>query len=168
MLRLGSGRSFFYPLISSRVVSVPRWLKAGRCFTTKTQVPSKNDDSETAVKSEDIKEPLTRENAPGKLRMFIRQYGAVGVGVYGGVYVSTLGLLYGVISSGVFSAGDAISLIKGTGLDAYVDMSQVRPKTGDLAVAWVLTKFTEPLRLGLSVSITPAIARYVGMAPPKE
>ena len=31
---------------------------------------------------------------------------------------------------------------------------------GTFAVAWVMTKFTEPLRLGTTVMIVPPIARF--------
>lgn len=34
------------------------------------------------------------------------------------------------------------------------------PVVGTFAVAWVMTKFTEPLRLATTVVIVPPIARY--------
>ena len=39
---------------------------------------------------------------------------------------------------------------------------------GTFAISWVMTKFTEPLRLGVTVAIVPTVARFLGKAPPKE
>jgi hypothetical protein len=33
---------------------------------------------------------------------------------------------------------------------------------GTFAIAWVMTKFTEPIRLGVSVAIVPTVARWFG------
>lgn len=39
---------------------------------------------------------------------------------------------------------------------------------GTFAVAWVMTKFTEPIRLGFTLVTVPTIARYFGKVPPSE
>ena len=39
---------------------------------------------------------------------------------------------------------------------------------GTFAIAWVMTKFTEPLRLGFTLAIVPPIARLLGYAEPKD
>lgn len=36
------------------------------------------------------------------------------------------------------------------------------PRVGTFAIAWVMTKFTEPLRLGFTVATVPTIARFFG------
>ncbi len=36
------------------------------------------------------------------------------------------------------------------------------PRVGTFAIAWVMTKFTEPLRLGFTVATLPSIARFFG------
>jgi hypothetical protein len=37
----------------------------------------------------------------------------------------------------------------------FVDVDALKPEHGALVVAWVATKFTEPLRLALALAITP-------------
>lgn len=39
---------------------------------------------------------------------------------------------------------------------------------GTFALAWIMTKFTEPVRLGVSVAVVPSVARAVGRVPPKS
>jgi len=41
------------------------------------------------------------------------------------------------------------------------------PHAGLFALAWVTTKFTEPVRLLVTIMIVPRIARYLGRVPPK-
>ena len=54
------------------------------------------------------------------------------------------------------------------GVDRFVDLTPLSgTKAGNFAVAWVLTKFTEPLRFAVTATATPSIARFVGRAPPK-
>lgn len=42
------------------------------------------------------------------------------------------------------------------------------PRLGTLAIAWVATKFTEPLRLGATVVIAPKIAKYIYSEKPRH
>ena len=39
---------------------------------------------------------------------------------------------------------------------------------GTFAIAWVMTKFTEPLRLAATVLTVPSIARFFGKIPATE
>lgn len=41
-------------------------------------------------------------------------------------------------------------------------MVEEYPSIGNLAIAWIATKFTEPIRFGATVALTPTIARYFG------
>jgi len=98
---------------------------------------------------------------PGKLRLLVREYGAVGVGTYISVYLSTLASLYAAIESGVVPAADAIGLLRRIGADRFIDLDKLSPKAGSFAIAWIMAKFTEPLRAALVFAITPRIARLV-------
>jgi Protein of unknown function (DUF1279) len=44
----------------------------------------------------------------------------------------------------------------------YVHIVESYPYIANLAVAWIAVKFTEPLRLGVSIYLTPRVARYLG------
>merc|ERR1740130_897592 len=39
---------------------------------------------------------------------------------------------------------------------------QENPWTANFGIAWIMTKFTEPIRLGLAVAVTPSIAKQIG------
>ena len=50
----------------------------------------------------------------------------------------------------------------------YADKLANNPSWINLGVAWVATKFTEPIRFGVAVAITPRVARWLGQAPKDE
>lgn len=57
----------------------------------------------------------------------------------------------------------------------YADAVERNPHVANLAVAWFMVKFTEPIRLGLAIAIVPRVARFLGpderylrRDPPKE
>lgn len=125
------------------------------------------------------KEGEEGEAKMGKIRLMVRRYGPVAVVTYLGVYVTTLGLLFGAIESGVnpFDYGvDSGSMVdKVTGmLEGYswgepvVESIRKNPHVGNFALAWILTKFTEPLRAVITIGIVPKIARALGRAPPLQ
>lgn len=58
-------------------------------------------------------------------------------------------------------ASDAISMFKAIHLDKLIDLDTLNPKAGNFAVAWILTKFTEPIRFALTIAITPSIYRFI-------
>ena len=58
-------------------------------------------------------------------------------------------------------AGDALTMLKWAGVDKLVDLDHLNPKASNFAVAWILAKFTEPLRLPVTLWLTPRIAAAV-------
>ena len=42
------------------------------------------------------------------------------------------------------------------------------PNAGKFMFAWLLTKFTEPVRAVATAAVTPTVARALGRAPAKE
>eukprot|EP01113_Clastostelium_recurvatum_P037992 TRINITY_DN5617_c0_g1_i3.p1 TRINITY_DN5617_c0_g1~~TRINITY_DN5617_c0_g1_i3.p1 ORF type:complete len:226 (-),score=27.57 TRINITY_DN5617_c0_g1_i3:81-758(-) len=93
-----------------------------------------------------------------KIRKFARKYGPVGFITYFGIYYTTVAAVYLIIEVGGFS-GTIIESLNSWGIDKYVDLSKMNPKLGSLGLAWVLTKFTEPVRLAITVAITPRMVR---------
>lgn len=51
------------------------------------------------------------------------------------------------------------------GIAKYLEVERVNAKTGTFLIAWIATKFTEPVRLAVTLAITPRIARFFGRAP---
>eukprot|EP00429_Kryptoperidinium_foliaceum_P099893 CAMPEP_0176233632 /NCGR_PEP_ID=MMETSP0121_2-20121125/25922_1 /TAXON_ID=160619 /ORGANISM="Kryptoperidinium foliaceum, Strain CCMP 1326" /LENGTH=266 /DNA_ID=CAMNT_0017573027 /DNA_START=20 /DNA_END=817 /DNA_ORIENTATION=+ len=120
------------------------------------------------------------------LSEMVRRYGAVFVGTYFTVYVSTLGVLFLGIESGVLDPAYVMSWVSSEP-DAkstvevvtdfmghypwtrpYVPYIESNPEVANLAVAWIAVKFTEPIRFGTTVAIVPRLSRYLGYAPPKD
>lgn len=113
-----------------------------------------------------------------------RMYGPVFVGTYATIYVSTLGGLFAGVQSGALDpvalfgwlgqdTGDfhnSVDLVvdfmqKHTFTEAYAPSVEKHPHLANLAVAWIATKFTEPIRLAVALPLTPRIARYFGYGP---
>jgi len=44
-------------------------------------------------------------------------------------------------------------------------MVEEYPWTANFAIAWIATKFTEPIRFGATVVLTPPVARFFGYRP---
>jgi len=44
----------------------------------------------------------------------------------------------------------------------YAEVVEINPRLGNLAIAWVATKFTEPIRLPVTVMLVPRIAKFLG------
>lgn len=58
-----------------------------------------------------------------------------------------------------------VTFAENLGIAKYLEVEHVNAKTGTFLIAWIATKFTEPLRLALTLAITPRIARFFGRAP---
>lgn len=104
---------------------------------------------------------------PNAFKRLWRQYGLVGVGTYLGVYVVTLGGLYAVVKTGELVPENVMELAQRLDWFVRFDSGLLNKKTGDFALAWIATKFTEPLRLALTIAITPSVARLVGRHFPR-
>jgi hypothetical protein len=115
----------------------------------------------------------------------LKQYGPVFVGFYFTLYVTTLGSLFAGVDSGLIDPVTIFAHVKGDGvaeskstaefvmdyLSHYtwtrpaVPFLEQNPHFANLAVAWVLTKFTEPPRLLVSMAVVPRLADYLGFVP---
>ena len=122
-----------------------------------------------------------------KAKILMSKYGYFFVGTYLSVYVGTVSSLYFLLDHGLVdpsslsipdwfpsifpSHGDEevtlVSLIADLAdnfefTKKYVESIQKRPEFVNLGIAWVATKLTEPIRLGVSIFLTPRIARLFG------
>jgi Protein of unknown function (DUF1279) len=116
----------------------------------------------------------------------IKLYGPVFIGTYASVYLTTLGLLFTGVESGVLDPVSIIGMIhssesttetlstvdfvlnfmnKYTMTQPYTYIIQDYPSAANFAIAWIAVKFTEPVRLGIALSVTPRVARYLGYRP---
>jgi hypothetical protein len=109
----------------------------------------------------------------------MKKYGPVFFATYMGVYVSTVGGLYLGVESGVLDPAQMLDWITGNHeetrssaavvaeimgkyrlTEGFADICLEKPHVANLAIAWVATKFTEPIRIALTASIVPRIARH--------
>jgi len=100
----------------------------------------------------------------GALRVLWKEYGWTVIGTYLSIYVGTLGMMYTAISSGLIGGGDVLHWVDALGMADHFP-SNLSPASSNLLVAWVATKLTEPLRLAVTIAITPRVARWIGTAP---
>jgi len=112
----------------------------------------------------------------------MRKYGPVFIGTYAAVYLTTLGTLFVGVDSGLLDpahlfslfghvdAGEAkntvelvVDWMKNHSLtEPYAPFMERNPHLANLAVAWIAVKFTEPVRAGLSLALTPRVSRALG------
>lgn len=119
----------------------------------------------------------------------MKQYGPVFVGFYAGLYGLTFGSLYIGIDSGLIDPGTVMGYLTSAseGMEESRTTAQLvvdylkhyswtqpavpfvekNPHFANLAVAWVTTKFTEPIRLVITAGVVPRLAKYLGFVPKK-
>ena len=121
-----------------------------------------------------------KDDLKSKLKVLWKQYGGVAVITYLSVYICTLSSVFVSLDLDIFNAAtfglDPNAAVKkfcdvveyATGVNTLPNYIRENPRVGTFALAWVMTKFTEPIRLGFTISVVPAIARFLGRAPPKK
>jgi len=119
---------------------------------------SSSSESKPSIGMEE-KDPGVNQGKFAKMKMLWNKYGVVFIITYGSVYILTLTGIYILISNKLLGFGDVIDLAKKTGLDKHVSVEYLNPAAGNFAAAWIVTKFTEPFRVGLSIALTPRLAR---------
>ncbi|EQC26965.1 hypothetical protein SDRG_15181 [Saprolegnia diclina VS20] len=82
----------------------------------------------------------------------MKQYGKVAVVVHSSVFVTTLGVAFSAIEYGIDIREAHIP---------FVDMSKIDPNAGTLLLAYLATVATGPVRGGLTIAVTPWIARFL-------
>mmetsp|Transcript_13083 Transcript_13083/g.21185 ORF Transcript_13083/g.21185 Transcript_13083/m.21185 type:complete len:117 (+) Transcript_13083:1713-2063(+) len=84
---------------------------------------------------------------------FLKRYGKIGIAVHMSLSAVSLGGWWLLVSSGV----DVVKL--GTKIGIDLSDSSVVSSTSTFAIAYGIHKLTMPLRLPISVAITPLVAR---------
>uniref|UniRef100_K3WLD2 DUF1279 domain-containing protein n=1 Tax=Globisporangium ultimum (strain ATCC 200006 / CBS 805.95 / DAOM BR144) TaxID=431595 RepID=K3WLD2_GLOUD len=125
-----------------------------------------------------------------RLKDLWRKYGIVAIGTYFSMYGIVLGSIYVAIDQGwvrtaktsrgsdsdnadnndfnvVTATNKFVTFAEDLGVAKYLEVERVNAKTGTFLLAWVATKFTEPVRLAVTLAITPRIARFLRRVPPK-
>lgn len=129
---------------------------------------------------EDMKE--AGKKGAVKAGELIKKYGITAVVVYFGLYFSVLGGLTGLVAVGLIPKGNIEAAVEFLGLEESFNAGKERvrswsnsgkvsdsdDKTSNIvdllnsfATAWILTKFTEPIRLFLTAAIVPSVYRWI-------
>ncbi|DAZ98247.1 TPA: hypothetical protein N0F65_008932 [Lagenidium giganteum] len=142
----------------------------------------------TSSSSSSVSKAVTEQNMTHweRLKDLWRKYGVVAIGTYFTMYGVVLGSIYVAIEKGwvstarvsrsdgenasqefnvVTATNKFVTLAEDLGIAKHLDVQRVGPKTGSFLIAWIVTKFTEPLRLALTLAITPRISRLIRRAP---
>ena len=101
---------------------------------------------------------------PKRISEPAKKYGTTFVGLYYAVYFSTLGSMYMAVDSGVVVPHDATKKLNEWGWT----VDEINPKQGSLFAAWILTKFTEPVRAAVTLVITPPVANRLRKLYPRS
>lgn len=99
----------------------------------------------------------------------MKSYGPVAFVFHASTYVVTLAGLYAGVSAEMIPVNTILPAIHSgmayAGLDSVIGDDGVDAGS-KFAAAWVLAKFSEPLRIPLTVYCTPKIARAIGLKLP--
>lgn len=174
--------------INHRTIELPRITLPARCFSATTNASS-GDDGEKKITMQERRDNARKAATKGakSAREMFRTYGPVFVGTYLTVYAATLGSLFLGIESGALDPAYVLSQVSSESAEAKstvdviidvmnhypwtqpaVPVLEKHPELANLGVAWVATKFTEPIRLAIAFPLTPRIARAVGWVKANE
>lgn len=163
--------SLMVPTASTRLVNnqMDRFDRQTRYFSSPKEIGS-----DVSSNSDSLAGAVSLKD---KMKYMWKNYGYVAIGSYLGLYVITLGSIFLCLDFDVFRAStvgfspeEAILKVCDifetvTGSKALPGFIREHPTVGTFAVAWVMTKFTEPLRLGVTLAAVPKIAQFFGKGP---
>eukprot|EP00339_Tiarina_fusa_P029571 CAMPEP_0117081570 /NCGR_PEP_ID=MMETSP0472-20121206/57473_1 /TAXON_ID=693140 ORGANISM="Tiarina fusus, Strain LIS" /NCGR_SAMPLE_ID=MMETSP0472 /ASSEMBLY_ACC=CAM_ASM_000603 /LENGTH=239 /DNA_ID=CAMNT_0004809517 /DNA_START=131 /DNA_END=850 /DNA_ORIENTATION=+ len=161
------------------------------------QLPSSSSVRSFSAAATDEKDGTFRERMEGRKEQGLlamanagelaKRYGPVFVGTYFSIYFGTLGLLFAGIETGALDPAYVLSWVSEDANEAKSTVQIItdflehytltkpmapfverNPGVANLAVAWIATKFTEPIRLVLAAAVVPKVARTLGYSGAKE
>lgn len=108
------------------------------------------------------------------------KYGYISIGFYVSLYVTTLSSIFVSLDFDLLQASnfgfDPIESVKKvcdtvehvTGSTKLPGFIRENPRVGTFAIAWIMTKFTEPIRFAITLAVVPSIARMFGGGSPSS
>jgi len=165
----------------------PLYNLRGFSTTTNTATPTMPSSDSSASKKDDEKDEKPKEETGDSnvstnptFKTMVRNYGPLFIGTYFAVYFSTWGSIFAGIESGAFDPAYILSFIvdnndSKTTAELVLDILkkypwtqpavpyvEANPSVANLAVAWIATKPTEPIRFGITVAALPRLGRWFG------
>jgi len=95
-----------------------------------------------------------------RVKGFLKKYGAVGLIFYFGMYFSTLGALYLVFQQGLLPTREVLIWLSERGFEKWIDPERISSsqKYANFAVAYILNRCLEPIRLYMTYFLTPKVS----------
>lgn len=97
-----------------------------------------------------------------QVKLLFREYGAFAIVTYLGVYVTTLGSIYGLVELGVIQNVDVNGWLNNWFIKKAImgdEPVNIPPHMQNLMMAWVMTKLTEPARLVGTLALVPFLVK---------
>lgn len=94
-----------------------------------------------------------------KWKHAIKEYGATMVVFHIALSLTSLGICYAVVSSGVDLG--AIALRLGFDVGSSITASKVATGGGTFVIAYAVHKLFTPLRMGITLTVTPMLVRWL-------
>jgi hypothetical protein len=127
--------------------------------TSKPHVESRETEKHSEQTSQD-KPNEQRSILMNKIKNFVKKYGITGVVVYLLIYYLTWTMFYFALECKWIKAGDVENLVKKFGLEKHFNLENNKSKKmANIGLAWIMTKFTEPVRFTLTIMVTPLMLR---------
>lgn len=124
------------------------------------------------ARQEAMQPPPSAKSTFGRFKELWSKYGWVFVVTYLAVYLSTWFSIYMLLTTPWISQLSFMRSINEWGASHLKDLQEsvkmLKKMDINVAIAWVLTKPTEPVRAIITLAITPTIARLLGRVPKGE
>ncbi|MBL8614941.1 MAG: DUF1279 domain-containing protein [Deltaproteobacteria bacterium] len=99
-----------------------------------------------------------------RLRTLFRTYGRVALGVWFSVFALTWLGFYLALGAGLDLAAFLRAVAETLHLDAQA-WASAGAGTGQVVIAYAAAQVTKPLRIVITLTLTPVVARWLGRAP---
>ncbi|XP_061742878.1 protein FAM210B, mitochondrial isoform X3 [Nerophis ophidion] len=127
------------------------------------------DDNNIVEDGKTLKDPSTPGKAPRgsepdgnkpnktqQLKKVFKEYGAVGVSFHIGISLTSLGMFYLLISSGI----DMAAVLSKVGFSQAIIQSKMAAGTSTFVLAYAVHKLFAPVRISITLMAVPLIVRY--------
>lgn len=99
----------------------------------------------------------------GRFKAYVRNYGPLTLTAYFALYLVVLGSFWGLVELGTVKGPDVNKWINNSRIKHAITEDEIHlsPYLTNFLTAWLLTKTTEPFRMGAILFIMPALLRYL-------
>jgi hypothetical protein len=133
------------------------WLTGGRQSLSSAPIDPQKDVSGRTMEARDS--GLNTTSYKEKLKFLLKKYGWFLILTHFSIYFTVLGGMYLAVAQGI----DMVGLLRKIGVDKWIDISKLDSAASKLVLAFLLTKLTGPIRIPITITLTPLVARTFRM-----